>query len=114
VHEEALRSYGAERPIEIIVAANNLITAEFKKKSATTTDYSVSVKVVDIVREYVKLTTEEHLPDEMITSKQSELSNKGWLDIEKVFEDAGWEVKFHSPDYSESYRPYFTFTPKKQ
>jgi len=34
------------------------------------------------------------------------------LDVEEVFEDAGWEVVYDKPGYNESYQPTFTFTEK--
>ena len=36
-----------------------------------------------------------------------------WLDIEKFYEEAGWEVTFHKPAYYEDFDPYYNFIPKK-
>ena len=36
-----------------------------------------------------------------------------WLNIEKIYEDAGWAVKYDKPAYNESYDAYFIFREKK-
>ena len=36
-----------------------------------------------------------------------------WLDVEKIYEEAGWEVTFHKPAYYEDFDPYYNFIPKK-
>lgn len=36
-----------------------------------------------------------------------------WLNIETVFENAGWKVEYDKPGYNESYPAKFTFTEKK-
>ena len=35
------------------------------------------------------------------------------LDVEKIYEEAGWEVTFHKPAYYEDFDPYYKFIPKK-
>ncbi len=35
-----------------------------------------------------------------------------WLDLEDVFRDAGWSVKYDQPAYNESYEATFTFKKK--
>lgn len=36
-----------------------------------------------------------------------------WLNIEELYSNEGWLVKYDSPAYCESYEPYFKFTRKK-
>ena len=36
-----------------------------------------------------------------------------WLEVEKIYEEAGWEVTFHKPAYYEDFDPYYNFIPKK-
>lgn len=39
---------------------------------------------------------------------------KGWLNIESLYEENGWEVEYDKPDYNEEGgRAYFTFEAKK-
>ena len=32
-----------------------------------------------------------------------------WLDVEPIFEEAGWKVEYDQPGYNESYEAYYTF-----
>lgn len=45
--------------------------------------------------------------------KREDFFEKKWLDIEKVYEKAGWNVSYDKPAYSENYEAYFEFKPKK-
>ncbi len=36
--------------------------------------------------------------------------NQHWLDVEPLFEKAGWKVKYDKPAYNESYEATFEFT----
>lgn len=36
-----------------------------------------------------------------------------WLDIEPIFEKAGWNVTYDQPGYNETYDASFTFTPRR-
>ena len=36
-----------------------------------------------------------------------------WLDVEKFYQRAGWEVTFHKPAYYEDFDPYYNFIKKK-
>lgn len=42
--------------------------------------------------------------------------NEGWLDVEHLYQKAGWKVKYERPCYGDSdFDPYFEFiSPKKQ
>lgn len=35
-----------------------------------------------------------------------------WLDVESEYIKAGWDVEFDKPGYNESYKAFYTFTPK--
>lgn len=39
----------------------------------------------------------------------SEVLKRGWLDIEAIYAEAGWVVKYDKPGYNETYEPYFLF-----
>jgi hypothetical protein len=41
---------------------------------------------------------------------KSQIYNSGWLDFEPFYEKAGWNVKYDSPAYCESYEPSFDFS----
>jgi hypothetical protein len=45
---------------------------------------------------------------------KTEVYDKHYLDIEPVFEEAGWKVEYHKPAYNEQhpFDPYFVFTLK--
>ena len=45
---------------------------------------------------------------------RTDIYKKGWMDIEDVYEKAGWEVDYDSPGYNESYPATFTFTAKRR
>ena len=43
---------------------------------------------------------------------RNDIFAKKWLDVEPIFEKAGWEVSYDSPVYCENYRAYFIFKQK--
>ena len=43
-----------------------------------------------------------------------EVYENHWLDIEEVYRDAGWDVKYDRPGYNESYEANFEFRMKKR
>jgi hypothetical protein len=36
--------------------------------------------------------------------------DKGWMDVEDVYQKAGWEVEFDKPGYNEDYEANFKFS----
>lgn len=44
--------------------------------------------------------------------KRAEIFDKGWLDIEGIYRDAGWKVEYDSPGYNEDYPAIFNFSKK--
>jgi hypothetical protein len=46
--------------------------------------------------------------------KKNEVFAKGWLDIEDLYGQFGWNVTYDKPGYNESYQPSFTFTKAKK
>jgi hypothetical protein len=40
---------------------------------------------------------------------RTEIFDRGWLDIESIYEKAGWKVKYDKPAYNENYPATFTF-----
>lgn len=45
---------------------------------------------------------------------RSEIFEKHWLDVEAIYEAAGWKVTYDKPGYNESYDATFTFTPNRE
>lgn len=90
-----------EMPEAIIQATNELIVRKWNGTSAT-------VKVDEIISHYFNVTGEEKT-----ASARKGLFDKHYLDIEPAYREAGWKVKFESPDYTESFDSYFVFSNKK-
>lgn len=44
-------------------------------------------------------------------SREQILENR-WLDIEDIYGQYGWNVRYVKPSYDENFDPYFVFTPK--
>lgn len=40
---------------------------------------------------------------------RAEIIGMGWLDVEPLYEKAGWIVKYDKPGYNETYEPYWMF-----
>lgn len=41
---------------------------------------------------------------------RQKIFENGWLNVEEIFQDAGWEVTYDKPAYNESYPATFKFT----
>ncbi len=70
---------------------NTLIIMHFNNGNAT-------IKQEDVVALLVK----ERL-------NRAEIFDKHWLDVEKIYESAGWKVDYDKPGYNESYPATLTF-----
>lgn len=44
------------------------------------------------------------------TVERGEIFDRGWLDVEPLFRQAGWGVVFDKPGYNETYEASFKFT----
>lgn len=82
-------------PDAVIEAFNTLITANLKGNIAHFTQSEV-VKIVLSKTNY----------------SRDDLFNNGWMDVEPLFEKAGWDVRYDKPGYNESYPATFTFKAK--
>lgn len=60
-------------------------------------------KAVVMQSEAVKLIAEE------IGVEKSDVFKNRWLDVEGLYKEAGWNVRYDAPWYNESYEPTFTF-----
>ena len=82
---------------EVIEAFNHLI-AERIDSSGTATVYQEDA-IFEIMARVEGLS-------------RSEIFERKMLDVENIYKDAGWKVIYRSPDYTESFRPYFEFRSK--
>jgi hypothetical protein len=41
---------------------------------------------------------------------RAEILGRCWLDVEPLYEKAGWIVKYDKPGYNETYEPYWVFS----
>ncbi len=45
--------------------------------------------------------------------ERADIFHKGWLNVESLYEDAGWNVYYDKPAYDETGQAYFSFTAKR-
>ncbi len=58
--------------------------------------------------------TQDEVVKLMVSKGLKNIFNNGWLNVEEVYEKAGWKVEYDSPGYNESYSASFTFTAKRK
>ena len=79
-------------PDEVIQVFNEMISEAWDGNSATLKQNDVAPRIAD-----------------RMECSRAHVFKKGWLDIESLFRDAGWEVEYDKPGYNESYGAAFTF-----
>jgi len=84
-------------PDAVIRAFNTLIAKKFN-------GYESTVKQDEAINAIMA-------EDETIS--RQEIFDNHWLDVEDIYRNIGWEVKFDKPGYSESYSAYYVFKKKK-
>lgn len=72
---------------------NNLIKANFRKGGVSRVTRK---EAMERIIGYTSLTDEE-------------ITDNGWLDIEPHYTEAGWKVRYESPDRGENFEPFFEF-----
>lgn len=91
--DEVVQKKKTSFPDFVLEAFNELITKNFHGNSAT-------IKQDDVV--------------DLIVSKSSmdrqSIFDAHYLDVEDVYRDAGWKVKYDKPAYCETYAATFTFS----
>ena len=87
----------ADIPDSVILVWNEAITKFWKGHRAI------------VKQNYIVQKLNEHHPD----VERSEIYEIGWLNIETMFEQAGWKVSYDKPGYDETYDAYFEFTKAK-
>ncbi len=82
-------------PSEVFHAFDELIAKDFQDGQAVVGQW----KVIDLM-------VKKGL-------KRDKIFSEGWLNIESVYEDAGWDVYYDKPGFNEDYEPSFHFTKKE-
>lgn len=80
-------------PDAVIEAFNSLITENMHNGRATFNQDLVVARI-----------------QEEISISREKIFSKGYLNIEPIYEKAGWTVTYDKPGWDESYTPYFTFS----
>jgi hypothetical protein len=84
-------------PAEVVEAFNNLL-----KKNYRGGKHSVGIKQEDVLNEISRL--DPHVSRE-------DLFDNHWMDIEPLFKEHGWKVKYESPCIGDNFAAYWEFTP---
>lgn len=84
-------------PEYIIEVFNNLIARNFRNGKAIVFQKDVKQEIGQI--SIANITYEAIIAN-------------GWLDVEELYEQAGWTVSYDKPGYNESYDAYFVFSVK--
>ena len=93
--EEALKTKQSNIPPEVLKVFNELIVEKFKDGKACIEQDEASSRISKILKLSEKTVFE-----------------LGFLDIEPLYEKAGWKVYYDKPGYNEDYSATFTFSIK--
>ncbi len=101
--QQAKSNRVAVLPSAVLEAFNELITENLDGKSATIGQN----EAIALIQKKLTLTDGGiyHL-------SAQEICDKGWLNIEDVYREAGWKVAYDKPGYNETYEATFKFTVK--
>ena len=95
--KEARQSKESSLPDFVLQAFNELISENLSGGAATVTQEEAVVRIQQKAKEVRRKVSRE------------DIFKNDWLDIEGVFERAGWSVEFDKPAYNETYDGFFTF-----
>jgi hypothetical protein len=87
-------------PEEVFDAFNEMIVKEWDGHSASFTLKSVADLAIKKLKEGGR--------NRGLTRQG--MYDKGWMDVEDVYQKAGWEVEFDKPGYNEDYEANFKFS----
>lgn len=95
--EQVIKEKSKDIPECIIDAVNKLLVKNWKQSSC-----------------YAKILQNDIL--DMVADKYSrrEVFDNGWLDIEDLYREAGWNVEYYRGPYWDTTPCYFTFTLKNK
>lgn len=85
-------------PDFVLKAFNDLLAENFSHGSAKI----LQKNAIQRILQYGNMTQEE----------RGQIFDNGWLNVEEIYRDAGWKVKYDKPGYCESYDAFFEFSKK--
>ncbi len=93
---EVAKQKEGQFPEEVFQAFNEIIAANYVDGRANFTQDAVVTLMISkgLVKE--------------------DIYDNNWLDVEPVYEKAGWKVEYDKPGFNESYTANFTFTAKRK
>ena len=100
--DEAARDKINSIPVFVIHAVNQLLTERMNASC------HINIGQDEII-ERAMMIGREHRTAPGNMTKQIFFQN-GWLEIEKIYEKAGWSVTYDKPAFNESYSACFIFT----
>lgn len=84
-----------EFPPQVIEAFNSLIAKSFVNGEATVYQEDAVAAIAG-----------------RLDVDKSKIYDEGWLNVEEMYKDAGWDVRYDKPAYDENYRAHFVFSVK--
>lgn len=91
---------GNQIPDQVIDVFNKLIVKNIRGSSAVVKQEEA---VTAIIAQF-------ELEGKVVS--RSEVYENGWLNVEQMYKEVGWLVRFDKPSYDESYEAYFRFSKK--
>ena len=102
--EEAEKARKSSIPDYVFQAFNELLAENFYDVGTIIYQHEVLKRIINLYPSII-----ENDKDSIVNS----LFVNHWLDVEKFYQRAGWEVTFREPTYYEDFDPYYKFIPKK-
>ncbi len=96
--EQARKQKAGYFPDIVMEAFNELIVAGLDARGTSTVDQDDVINLI-----ISKAATKGEKYDRQL------IFDRNWLDVEPVFEDAGWDVSYDKPAYNETYTASWTF-----
>ena len=103
--EEAEKARKSSIPDYVFQAFNELLAENFYDVGTIIYQHEALKRIINLYPSII-----ENDKDSIVNS----LFVNHWLDVEKFYERAGWEVTFYKPAYYEDFDPYYKFIPKKK
>lgn len=92
--DQVVEAKSESLPDEVFVVVNELITEKLLNGSATILQKDILARL------------------EACGLNRSQIFEKGWLNFEELYRQAGWEVGYDKPGYNETGEAYFIFSDK--
>lgn len=93
--DEVLATKAETFPEEVFIAVNGLIAERLRGQYAKLTIRALRKRMIELGLD------------------KQEIEERGWDRVGAVYEQAGWEVSFHSPGYDDrDFDPYYSFHTK--